>query len=148
VNQIINRRTITFFLGLIGAIATNIYYAARQPDNLMIVLVFIGCWLFWAWIASLVIGFIDWLQTEIFLMGRPPRISPPSTFGAAKTFARIIGLVIPFAFFYPHEGNAVLLNPEHWALVPFTVYICLGIVAIPLWLAIKYGASKLKGASS
>lgn len=147
-NRIINKRNASFFLGLIGAIATIQNYATHQSALWAIILVFIGCWLFWTWIASLVISILDWLQTEILLMGRAPRIQAMSTFDVAKWTARIIGLAIPFAFSYPQEGTAALLNPERWALVPITMYVCLGLVAIPIWLALKYGASKLMGTES
>ncbi len=147
-HRFITTRNVSILLGLIGSTLTVLNYAPSQPSLPVVALVFVGCVLFWAWLASLAIAFALWLQSEVILMGRWPRVQwRPTLFNVCKLVAKLIGVAIPFVVFRA-EGWAVLANPEHWALMPVTLGICMGVVAIPLWIAIKVGSSKLKRLTS
>lgn len=145
-NRLFSVRTLSLALGFIAAIVTSVEYAATQPRPLIVGLVFLGCVLFWFLIISWILSLLTWLQSELVLMGRWPRVQwRPTAFKSATLVARLIGLAAPFAVALPQEGYRVLLNPERWALVPVTYYASLALIAVPLWIVIKIGASRLRG---
>ena len=144
--MLVNPRVIALIIGLLVALFALRGYPEVQPNPVVLVLVGIGSWLFWGWIASLGVSLVQWRRSETMLMGRLRRIYwQASPFNVAKLAAKIVGVAIPFVAYSGQEGWSALTNPEHWALVPVTLGVCLTIVTVPLWRALKYGAKRVKG---
>lgn len=144
-SSLITARNASLVVAVVAGVITTLNYSKAQPSISIVTLVFLGCALFWFLLSSTVLSFFLWLHSEFVLMGRWPRIQwQPTAFKSSMLIARVVGWAAPFAFYYPQEGWGVLANPERWAIVPLSLGLSIVVIAIPLWLLLKIGGSKLK----
>ncbi len=147
--NIVNPKTLAFLAGVVAAILVAYFYGSSQDNYLVLVLVVIGSFLFWSWISYIFLSLFLWIKSEIFLMGRFPKIKLKfSPLQLSYLLARGIGFIFPFAFFVGDKSWAVLIDPEIWAIVPLSVFLSVVFITLPLWFFIKSSRDKIISPSS